>query len=274
MWFKNSLQKIQEFQEIEGTKGAISRKHLLLPSDLRPTGPLSLDGGLHPEHPNEQCCCHNNQGGNRHLNIHRIFLVKYCSLSGSSKIIKNILFTHFYLPLHILTRSCCSRGMGKRLHCLLFPMFGFLRGPSSSAPNESPGKRLICILITDNHYWSQTSKKPRAEAGVESGETNKQEQPDEQIFWWKQRNTKGCNRTNTDEKSTTNQSLTLCPFSSAHIVFNHIREWGILFLFWDRDQPSFAVWQWSVERRRPNRSCHSICDLPTRSIAPLHRFSE
>ena len=29
------------------------------------------------------------------LNIHRIFLVKYCSLSGSSKIIKNILFTHF-----------------------------------------------------------------------------------------------------------------------------------------------------------------------------------
>ena len=66
LWSKKSLQKIQEFQEIEGTKGAISRKHLLLPSDLRPTGPLSLDGELHQEHPNEQGC-HSNQGGNKHL---------------------------------------------------------------------------------------------------------------------------------------------------------------------------------------------------------------
>ena len=182
LWSKKSLQKIQEFQEIEGTKGAISRKHLLLPSDLRPTGPLSLDGGLHPEHPNEQCCCHNNQGGNRHFKHPKDFPRKILLIEWIFKNHQKYTFyTLFILPLHILTRSCCSKGMGKRLHCLLFPMFGFLHGPPSllRPPNESPGKRLICILITDNHYWSQTSKKPRAEAGVESGETNKQQQPEQ-----------------------------------------------------------------------------------------------
>ena len=82
-------------------------------------------------------------------------------------------------------------------------MFGFLRG-SLPPSNESPGKRLICILITDNHYWSQTSKKPRAGAGVESGETNKQ--LNRSKYWWRaNKQIKGCKRTNT-----TNQSLTLC----------------------------------------------------------------
>ena len=145
---------------------------------------------------------------------------------------KNILrHTFCYATSHDNTQLLQQSGKATPLSFVSYVWFS-PRPPSLlRPPNESPGKRLICILITDNHYWSQTSKKPRAEAGVESGETNKQEQPDEQIFWWKQRNTKGCNRTNTDEKSTTNQSLTLCPFSSAHIVFNHIREWGILFCF-------------------------------------------
>ena len=35
------------------------------------------------------------------------------------------------------------------------------------------------------------------------------------------------------------------------------------------DGPSSSVWQWPVERMRPNRSCHSICDPHPCSIAPL-----
>ena len=41
------------------------------------------------------------------------------------------------------------------------------------------------------------------------------------------------------------------------------------FLFLGWDGPSSSVWQWPVERMRPNRSCHSICDPHPCSIAPL-----
>ena len=63
------------------------------------------------------------------------------------------------VKLQVIQNSELLRQWRKAIHCLLFPMFGFLRG-SLPPSNESPGKRLICILITDNHYWSQTSKKP------------------------------------------------------------------------------------------------------------------
>ena len=50
----------------------------------------------------------------------------------------------------------------------------------------------------------------------------------------------GCKRTNTGEKSTTNQSLTLCTFSlGTQCVqsYQGTQEGGILFFFWDETDP-------------------------------------
>ena len=80
-------------------------------------------------------------------------------------------------------------------------------------------------------------------------------------------------------KSTTNQSLTLCTISlGTQCVqsYQGRREGGRDTIFLERigrmggwDGPSSSVWQWPVERMRPNRSCHSICDPHPCSIAPL-----